>query len=772
MTSAIFDKVALLSYLIALFRLLRTQMTTISAVTHLCASLLSPNFSVQIFFRVWIYILLTQFCTHYLGEYYDRHSDRLNRNATVFTGGSRQIHLGAVPQNHVLHLGHVLTVLSATAALTLVPAPSRGLALTITFLAYSYSAPPLLLNHRRLGELDATLITSVLVPLLSICAQQASPPLPLFLQLVIPPTLCKFALFLTLNIADRRADHAASKITLAVHLGRRGGARLHYFLTVLAYLAATVIAIFDAQRAGVLPALRLLTLVLASSPLGLSFGLLWWKPFLRRPLLDIRLPLIAFFAWRTFGKVISKRRDAVKSLKTLKATSESGSAPPLNRAGFAMASSSSRDCDVTIIGGGIAGLTAAASLIQQGLKVRVLERRSSATEADSGADLALWPGAISLLKMLGVERSFFDKTCFPLSTVLMCNMDFDRMGKQDAAALLKRIDMEEVTRESGESFVLVPRQSLVKAIRALVPEEVVEYGANVERIVESEDEDMTVVIYSKTDDDGTNSSHRICSRVAIGADGARSRTRKHVAGNNVPELRYCGEVCYRGVLQLRQLDDETRDRVEELFPDAADARTMRICYGAGLRSSFGYMSADGEVAYWWVKVITSEAPVNKGKIENCSWPEPLKTLHDVTADDAFYLNAIEDSEELSTWSSPRVALIGDAAHVVSPNMGQGACLAIEDAVALSTQLATYWHEADGHVEAFYEYEMMRKSFVGAIVRDTRKQLKVGQLQAWPAVALRNLLLRIVPATVLQKTLKQSIFDVSAVQEQFRSRKVA
>lgn len=678
------------------------------------------------------------------------------------------------------------------------PAPARGLALTITFLAYSYSAPPLLLNHRRLGELDATLITSILVPLLSICAQQGSPPLPLFLQLVIPPTLCKFALFLTLNIADRRADHAASKITLAVHLGRRGGARLHYFLTVLAYLAATVIAIFDAQRAGVLPALRLLTLVLASSPLGLSVSrfisslpyridpclpltllhasLIVWavvvETFLRRPLLDIRLPLIAFFAWRTFGKVISKRRDAVKSLKTLKATSESGSAPPLNRAGFAMASSSSRDCDVTIIGGGIAGLTAAASLIQQGLKVRVLERRSSATEADSGADLALWPGAISLLKMLGVEQSFFDKTCFPLSTVLMCNMDFDRMGKQDAAALLKRIDMEEVTRESGESFVLVPRQSLVKAIRALVPEEVVEYGANVERIVESEDEDMTVVIYSKTDDDGTNSSHRICSRVAIGADGARSRTRKHVAGNNVPELRYCGEVCYRGVLQLRQLDDETRDRVEELFPDAADARTMRICYGAGLRSSFGYMSADGEVAYWWVKVITSEAPVNKGKIENCSWPEPLKTLHDVTADDAFYLNAIEDSEELSTWSSPRVALIGDAAHVVSPNMGQGACLAIEDAVALSTQLATYWHEADGHVEAFYEYEMMRKSFVGAIVRDTRKQLKVGQLQAWPAVALRNLLLRIVPATVLQKTLKQSIFDVSAVQEQFRSRKVA
>lgn len=57
------------------------------------------------------------------------------------------------------------------------------------------------------------------------------------------------------------------------------------------------------------------------------------------------------------------------------------------------------------------------------------------------------------------------------------------------------------------------------------------------------------------------------------------------------------------------------------------------------------------------------------------------------------------------WSSGNITLLGDACHPATPNNGQGACMAIEDAFVLATLLAEYWEEPDGHIEAFYLYEV-------------------------------------------------------------------
>lgn len=57
------------------------------------------------------------------------------------------------------------------------------------------------------------------------------------------------------------------------------------------------------------------------------------------------------------------------------------------------------------------------------------------------------------------------------------------------------------------------------------------------------------------------------------------------------------------------------------------------------------------------------------------------------------------------WSSSNITLLGDACHPATPNNGQGACMAIEDAFVLATLLAEYWDKPDGHVEAFYLYEV-------------------------------------------------------------------
>lgn len=59
----------------------------------------------------------------------------------------------------------------------------------------------------------------------------------------------------------------------------------------------------------------------------------------------------------------------------------------------------------------------------------------------------------------------------------------------------------------------------------------------------------------------------------------------------------------------------------------------------------------------------------------------------------------------SRWSSSNITLLGDACHPSTPNNGQGACMAIEDAFVLATLLGEYWGQPDGHIEAFYLYEV-------------------------------------------------------------------
>lgn len=65
------------------------------------------------------------------------------------------------------------------------------------------------------------------------------------------------------------------------------------------------------------------------------------------------------------------------------------------------------------------------------------------------------------------------------------------------------------------------------------------------------------------------------------------------------------------------------------------------------------------------------------------------------------------------WSCGNITLLGDACHPATPNNGQGACMAIEDALVLATLLAEHWDKPDGHVEAFYLYEV---SQVYSVVR--------------------------------------------------------
>lgn len=828
------------------WRLTRAKLTVITAVTHLCASIVStspgltrtsdtPSFSLNRYLCSWLFILVTQFTTHFFGEVYDKPSDELNIHGTPLTGGSRVLVQNQLSTKFAFRLAVFACATSLILATFIVPPPARPLAYVMLALALAYAVPPLILNHRALGELDAAFITSVLVPHFSAVSQGAVPLFPLLVPslqlLIIPPTLVKVALFVVLNEADRRPDWASGKITIPVVLNGRRTARLHAVLMALAYASAFVIVLKQTFWPSAsqpewhhLIALPLLT-VPAFYAWRLSRALLPVPPYRMdnlipptlfhstllvwsilvyslivslpsRGLLQPYTPFILIFVWFTFGGLLSvKIRSRISSKKDPDSKS-SVADPALERGDIErpltqnenvtsilpsdrqqLSSPSTRRLstrqssythDVVIVGGGIGGLISAITLHKLGLRPIVLERRDGHAFA-SGADLALWPDAIAILQKLGIPHTFFTTVCYPLHTVLMCNMEFNNDGTPPAAEVLKTIDMKEVTADTPHNFVLVARQRLMDAIMQLVPSDVIVYQATAISIEESESSPGVSVTYDLVDN-GIKTTQTVTGRICIGADGARSLVREHVTaacnspGSGKPE--FCNEITYRGVLDVSNAASDStssviKDRLTAMLPDGPDAAVMRINYGGGFRSSFGYMSADGNVAYWWVKKAATELPAHRGKLQICDWPYPLNVLHDLTPEHAFYVHATEEALPSPRWSSNRAALVGDAAHVMTPNMGQGACLATEDAFILCVLLRRYWDEPDGHVEAFYQYEFVRKAFTGS-----RGQFHARKFSRSIGVWVREALLKKIPGSLFTKILRKNNFPVDTYLEDF------
>lgn len=185
-----------------------------------------------------------QLMTHFSNDYFDLPADRLNRRPTRWSGGSRVLPDGLLPPRVALALAVTmgLVALGITAVLGLVyrvPAWPLLLLVAAQALAWEYSAPPLRLHSRGLGELTVALIVPVLTPLAGYALQTGRPgALPL---LVVLPLAClQAAMILVINFPDAASDRLAGKRTLAVRLGARRAARLHPALLAMAYLPLPV----------------------------------------------------------------------------------------------------------------------------------------------------------------------------------------------------------------------------------------------------------------------------------------------------------------------------------------------------------------------------------------------------------------------------------------------------------------------------------------------------------------------------------------------------
>ncbi|MBE1532444.1 FAD-dependent monooxygenase [Actinomadura algeriensis] len=296
-----------------------------------------------------------------------------------------------------------------------------------------------------------------------------------------------------------------------------------------------------------------------------------------------------------------------------------------------------------VIGGGIGGLTAAAALKGKGWTVRVLERAPTLEPVGSG--LAMMPNALRALDTLGVGDRVRALATFA----------GDGGVRRPDGGWLNRTSAEAAAARFGDPTVVMPRSVLVDLLRALLDPADVRLGVT----VESASPDGTVATAAGEER----------ADLVVAADGIGSRVRSSLFPGH-PGPRYTGLTAWR----LLAAD-----------PDRTGA--FSETWGRGL--VFGVNPiADGRVYCY----ATAPAPAGTTAPDERrellrhfgSWHDPIPELLDradpagILRNDIYFM-----PRPLPAFHRDRLVLLGDAAHPMTPNLGQGACQAIEDAVTLA-----------------------------------------------------------------------------------------
>jgi 2-polyprenyl-6-methoxyphenol hydroxylase-like FAD-dependent oxidoreductase len=333
---------------------------------------------------------------------------------------------------------------------------------------------------------------------------------------------------------------------------------------------------------------------------------------------------------------------------------------------------------IAVVGAGMGGLTAAATLRQTGFEVQVYEQASRF--ARIGAGIQIMPNAMKVLRRIGVEERLRRVAFQPYS----------HLNRQwDTGALLRDLPMPESLFDAP--YLCVHRAELHDALASVLPPGVIRLD---KKLIGLEQSSSAVTLLFA---DGS----RAWADAVVGADGVHSAVREIIIGPDLPIHK--GRIAYRAVFPSYLLNgfDAGPSRTKWWGID----RHIVIYYITALRDEIYFVTSVPEPAEW----LTRESWSAKGDVRELrrayeGFHQDVRAVLAACPD--CHRWAILEREPLPRWSEGRVVLLGDACHPMTPYMAQGAGTAMEDAAVLARCLeATGGEDVEG---AFRRYEAHRK----------------------------------------------------------------
>lgn len=346
--------------------------------------------------------------------------------------------------------------------------------------------------------------------------------------------------------------------------------------------------------------------------------------------------------------------------------------------------------NVLVIGAGMGGLTAALALQKSGHRVQVVDRVPELRPV--GAAISVWSNGVKILKALGVGDAIEQASG---------RMDAMAYHDQDGTPLT-RFSLRPLYDDVGQRACPIARATLQQVLLDAVGQANVTLG-------------LACVGYQVNDDGVTaefaDGSTRRADLIVI-ADGTHSRLRERALGRAVAR-RYCGYVNWNVRVAAT--------------PDLAPLDQWVQYVGNHQRVSMMPMSGDPATPefYCFFDVpLPIDTPSDPARYRDelarhfAGWAEPVQRLLERFDPAAMARVEIHDIEPLETLIGERAAILGDAAHGMAPDLGQGGCQAMEDAWVLARALED---AGDDVAAALKAYDRARVERVGEIVRRARQR---------------------------------------------------
>ncbi len=349
---------------------------------------------------------------------------------------------------------------------------------------------------------------------------------------------------------------------------------------------------------------------------------------------------------------------------------------------------------VLVAGAGIGGLCSALALAKRGFKVQVYEKSQQVGEV--GAGLQLSPNAMCVLRALGVAEPVTDLAFLPKAAV----MRHYQTGKEYFSLALG----DSAKQRYGEPYLHIHRADLHRVLAKACQDLAVQVNLGL-GVTGYQQSAQSVQVQ-------LDSAESVETDVLVGADGIRSAVQACMQGFAEEHIKpqFSGQVAWRGTIAAEQLPKGLIKGNANLWVGPGQHFVSYFVRGGQLIN----FVAVQERHQWQSETWHEAGDIHQLRDSFKGWhPEVTELL---AATDACFLWGLFNRQPLKQWTDKNVVLVGDACHPMLPFLAQGAAMAIEDAYALASCLATQQDRA----AALNTYQTLRSPRTNEIQRKANK----------------------------------------------------